>query len=102
MKVCEACKIHQFQAGPKDCSQCPHAEPKIPEEDADTWDLWTAIQTQWRVAFGGLVGLDYPAVFQVAAVMGIEIDDLILKKVQGLELHVIAESGKKEEEDNGS
>ena len=74
----------------------------MPEEDADAWELWLAIQTQWRVAFGGLVGLDYPAVFQVAAVLGIEIDDLILKKIQGLEIHVVAESNKKEETENGS
>ena len=27
--------------------------------------LWLSVSTQWRTSFGGLVGLDYPAVFAV-------------------------------------
>lgn len=33
--------------------------------------LWLAVQTQWRTSFGGLVGLDYPAVFAVMAHTGV-------------------------------
>jgi len=38
---------------------------RILPENIEIWSLWTYIQTQWRVSFGGLVGLDYNAVFQV-------------------------------------
>lgn len=38
------------------------------EIEPDAWQtvqLWLRVQTQWRTSIGGIVGLDYPAVFQL-------------------------------------
>jgi hypothetical protein len=55
------------------------------DENDDAWQLWTRSATQWRVSFSGLVGLDYPAVFAVAATMGLVMDGKLLDKMQLLE-----------------
>jgi len=36
--------------------------------------LFDAAMSQWRATMGGVVGLDYPAVLQVAGILGIEVD----------------------------
>ena len=68
------------------------------DENIDAWYLWRHIQTQVRTSFGGVVGLDYCAVQQVAEVLGIDLDLAMLHKVQTLECvmlqEVNAENGK--------
>jgi hypothetical protein len=49
--------------------------------------LWAACGTQWRVGFGGAVGLDYLAVDRVAQIMGIRMDRLMLHKIRTLEVN---------------
>ena len=51
----------------------------------DAWVLWLAVQTQWRAGGFGIVGLDYPALFQIAERMGIEVSVCTMKKIQALE-----------------
>jgi hypothetical protein len=52
------------------------------------------VQTQWRVSFGGLVGLDYPAMFQMADRLGIETPPGMLSKIKALELSTIKRANK--------
>lgn len=47
--------------------------------------LWLACQTQWRIGFAGATGLDYTALFGVAAAQGLTVDGTMLRKVQLLE-----------------
>ena len=56
-------------------------------------DLWPAVnvfqrcQTQWRSGPTGLLGLDYGAVFQMAPLLGVELDGRMMEDVQAMELH---------------
>jgi hypothetical protein len=43
------------------------------------------ISTQWRVSAFSLVGLDYPAVFQTAELLGIELIPSLFFKIKLLE-----------------
>lgn len=63
-------------------------------ENFEAWTLWLAVQTQWRVSFGGLLGLDYPAMFQMAEFMGIEMSPGALAKIKALELSTLKRSHK--------
>lgn len=59
-------------------------------ENEDAWELWLAVHTQWRMGGMGPCGLDYPAVVQVAGLLGIEMSTPLLRKIQCLERHDLA------------
>jgi len=61
------------------------APPELAAEFAELWELWVAVQTQWRVAFGGVVGLDYGAVCATAEMMLIEVTPVVFARLQRLE-----------------
>ncbi len=42
--------------------------------NVQAWQLWTQLQTQWRVGMGGATGLDYSAVRAWFDEMGLEGD----------------------------
>jgi len=73
----------------------------LPPEDADAWELWLLVQTQWRVSFAGMTGLDYLAVKEVAAVVGIDWDEEIFTKIKGVEWHELYKQSEKVAEDGG-
>jgi hypothetical protein len=52
--------------------------------------LWLAVQTQWRVSFGGAIGLDYGAVFACADVLGIEMTAGLFAQLQALEAETLS------------
>jgi hypothetical protein len=55
------------------------------EVDTPEWPTvcaWLRVQTQWRTSFGGLVGLDYPAVL---AVLRVDPDSEIFDGLQVME-----------------
>ncbi|NBT52823.1 MAG: hypothetical protein EBT12_14955 [Marivivens sp.] len=57
---------------------------------AELWpavDLFMRCHTQWRAGPGGLIGLDYPAVLQIAAIAGVAVDAAIMEDIQVMELH---------------
>ncbi|GBG57775.1 hypothetical protein SPFL3102_01494 [Sporomusaceae bacterium FL31] len=88
------CQPHFDQARTaKPCREgkyCENQQPVLMDENIETWRLWEAICTQWRSSpTGGPVGLDYPAMFCVAGVFGIEITPAVLIKIQALEANVI-------------
>jgi len=51
--------------------------------------LWSLCQTQWRTCSVGLVGLDWPAVLQIAALHGITVGPSMFRKIQALEIYEI-------------
>ena len=66
------------------------APPEKMKENRDAWDLWMPTQTQWRASGFGLVGLDYPVVFDMADRLGIKMNYPMLRKMQVLERTVVA------------
>jgi hypothetical protein len=67
-------------------------------ENEDAWDLWQAVNTQWRASGFGLVGLDYPAVWQTAEILEIEVTKPLFKKIQALERFELSRSRKTNDE----
>ena len=67
------------------CRGCEHERPALMDANNEAWYLWRHVQTQIRTSFSGIVGLDYPAMMQVAAILGIELDAAMLHKIQALE-----------------
>lgn len=54
-------------------------------ENEEAWELWVAVHTQWRAGPAGVIGLDYPAVYQEAALMGIDLSPGLRSKIKALE-----------------
>ena len=54
------------------------------------WNIFNYCQTQWRMGFGGPVGLDYTALFRVAEMLGLEVDARCLELIQVLEMDSLA------------
>jgi hypothetical protein len=62
----------------------------------DAWELFEAAGTQWRSGGFGYIGLDYTAVYQIAAVTGIETTAALHEKVRVLESVTLEKINKKE------
>lgn len=67
------------------CGECESSFPILEGSNNDAWMLWTLCDTQWRMAFGGAVGLDYTAIFEVARVMMITVTPSVFNKIRLLE-----------------
>jgi hypothetical protein len=58
-------------------------------------ELWPAVQlfmrclTQWRATSGGIIGLDYGVMLQLAAVLQLPVTQQLLDDVQTMEAHAI-------------
>jgi hypothetical protein len=60
--------------------------PPLAPENAPAWELWAAVDTQWRSAgMGGVLGLDWPAVLQIAGLLGIDVTPPLFRKIRLLE-----------------
>lgn len=69
----------------KDCSVCPGRCPELWTPNKEAWELWLAVDTQWRVAAFAVVGLDLPAVFMIADLFEIPVDKGLFQKLKLLE-----------------
>jgi len=67
------------------CETCEYAFPALHPNNIEAWALWSLIGTQWRDGYSGIIGLDYPAVFKVAEVMGFEMEPATFLKIRTLE-----------------
>lgn len=68
-----------------DCDECDGRCPDLMPGNRRIFSLLCAIQTQWRVGMGGAIGLDYPAVYQTAAMLGIKINPVMLTRIRAVE-----------------
>ena len=57
----------------------PELEPQL--------HLFARCLTQWRVCGERLLGLDYGAVLQLATVLGIAVDRVMMGDIQAMEIH---------------
>jgi len=98
-EYCSDCKANQKQTGKKEnCQTCEALCPKLIQENKEAWQLWTATRTQWRTSFGGIVGLDYTALLNVAGIYAINVNPGMMRKIKALEnyeLERCAKEGKK-------
>lgn len=83
--------MYAAEQQPTPCTGCAHEPPALMDENQEAWYLWRHVQTQLRVSFGGIVGVDYTAVHHVAAMLGVEMDTAMLHKMQALETVLLEE-----------
>jgi len=69
-EYCRVCSGMHRQRPP--CGRCEWRAPKLKAGNEEIWELWLALQTQWRAGAAGLIGLDYPAVPVAARALGVE------------------------------
>ncbi len=67
----------------------------------EAWELWLAVDTQWRVAAFAVVGLDFSAVFEVAEVFEIVVDKGLFQKLKLLERYELERAKTKEGDGRG-
>jgi hypothetical protein len=78
------------------CATCEYGRPPaLDAGNAEAWELWKAVQTQWRAAGFGVIGLDYGVLIRLAELMRIEWTPALLKKIQALEDAVLASVNRK-------
>jgi hypothetical protein len=68
-------------------------------ENWDAVQLFTACATQWRVAMGGVTGLDYTAVLAMAPLYADKPDKDLMERVRVCEGAVLAELKRERERD---
>lgn len=59
-------------------------------------ELWMYASNQVRVAFGGIVGMDFTALHIVADSLGMELDFHTLAKIHALETELVLSQNTKE------
>lgn len=59
------------------------------------------VDTQWRVAAFSVVGLDLPAIMQIAEIFEIPVDKALIQKVKLLERYELKRAAQKEENRSG-
>lgn len=90
-KMCAACvKRHGKRKDRPACRECEQREPPLLADNVPAVRLMLACETQWRAGFGGAYGLDYPAVFQVAAALKIPVDAAVFRGLRALEHEQLA------------
>lgn len=47
--------------------------------------MWSIAGTQLRLSFGGVAGIDFPAFYEIAGVLGIRVDRTLTLKLKALE-----------------
>lgn len=97
-KYCGICLKAAEQWGEeKDCTSCEAKCPDLLPENEEAWELWNLAGTQWRVGFS-VVGMDFPAVFQIAELYGIEMTPCLFQKLKTLELATLKNQDNRREE----
>lgn len=93
-EYCKFCRSRQLK---QDCAHCGNKEPFLLEKNWQATDLFLACQTQYRVGFGVIAGLDYLALEKVASWLEIKIDKELFNKIRILERKVLEDCREKNE-----
>lgn len=70
-----------------DCRDCEDRCPELLDENYDVLEIWALCSTQWRVSAFSIIGIDLPAVLDVARTFGIEITEAFISKIKALEMY---------------
>ncbi|MCE5306374.1 MAG: DUF1799 domain-containing protein [Acidobacteriales bacterium] len=52
---------------------CPDRRPDLCPENLDIWEVWSLASGQWRTTGFGLLSMDWPAVAECAAWIGVDV-----------------------------
>ncbi len=80
---------------------CDDKPPELMPQNSEVWLLWQKVNTQWRAGGFSIIGLDYPAVIQIAEIYNIDITIALIEKIRALEAFEIERFNKKGGADNG-
>ncbi len=72
--------------------------PNLMDINLNAFDLWQAVETQWRVGFTR-VGLDYTVVYQEADRLGIELTTCTFNKIKALERWILSKQHESKQSD---
>lgn len=73
-------------------------DPEILQFDAETyqsWEVFTAMQTQWRSAGAGAYGLDYNVLPMLFRIYKIDCEEMALNDVRVMEAEALKQMHKK-------
>lgn len=68
------------------CANCEAKCPDLMYSNELIWRIWILVNTQWRVTFGGITGLDYNALKVVADALDVPLTPGILQAIKALEM----------------
>jgi len=92
-RYCETCKV-KYEGSPP-CEGCKNRCQDLAPENEEAFELWCAVQTQWRASSSGVLGLDYGIVFKIAQFLQIEMSRCLFHKIQALERVFLVKQNKK-------
>ncbi|BBO92050.1 DUF1799 domain-containing protein [Desulfosarcina ovata] len=70
-------------------------------ENYEAFDLWMAVQTQWRAGGFGIIGLDYNTLYHEADRLEIDLSPCMMSKIKALEASTLRKAHA-ERDDNRS
>ena len=102
-EYCTSCLRSQIRAKKElRCPTCEYRRPDLLPDNEEVWELWAAVSSQWRTTFGGLVGLDFGAVREIANLLDVDLTRDIFEKLRTLELATLERQGKSRKEGTGN
>lgn len=91
-----------MQNKPTPCAECDWRwkTDLLMPENAEAWNLFFCVQTQWRAGGMGIVGLDYGELRAAARDMDIPLTPGLWRKIRALEAAELSEMRKEVAEDD--
>lgn len=79
---------------------CYNCEAKCPDlfyANELIWQIWILVNTQWRVTFGAITGLDYNALKIVTEALDVPLTPGILQAIKALEMWTLDYQSKEQQ-----
>lgn len=80
------------------CATCEGRCPDLFYANRLIWQIWILVNTQWRVTFGSLTGLDYVALKVVTDALDIDLSPGILHSIKALEMWTLDYQSKEQKQ----
>lgn len=79
------------------CSKCKARCPDLLYANELIWQIWILVNTQWRVTFGSITGLDYNALKIVTEALDVPLTPGILQAIKALEMWTLDYQSKEQQ-----
>ena len=79
------------------CSECKSRCPDLMYANELIWQIWILVNTQWRVTFGAMIGLDYNALKVVTDTLDVTLTPGILQAIKALEMWTLDYQAKEQQ-----
>lgn len=80
------------------CATCEGRCPDLYYANRLIWQIWILVNTQWRVTFGSITGLDYVALKVVTDALDIDLSPGILHSIKALEMWTLDYQSKEQKQ----